>query len=69
MRDIGLESVLTDFSYRQEFYVRFKGPEESTLSTGGTRSIMVIDQVNSSVRRWPLEDPCRIAGSVPLQEP
>lgn len=69
MRDVGLELVLTDLTCRQEFYVRFKGPEESTLSTGDTRITMVIDQVHSSVRRWPLENPCRTAGSVPLQEP
>ncbi|KKA21564.1 UBC8 functions in catabolite degradation of fructose-1 [Rasamsonia emersonii CBS 393.64] len=34
MRDVGLELVLTDLTCRQEFYVRFKGPEETPFAGG-----------------------------------
>ena len=51
---------------RQEFYVRFKGPEESMFC----RTDPALHHANypSTIYRRSLEDPRRAARSVPIQE-
>ena len=55
----------------QEFYVRFKGPEESASIP---QDVQFADEVylttfHSTIRWRPMEDPRRTARPIPLQEP
>jgi hypothetical protein len=51
---------------RQEFYVRFKGPEESMFCR--TEPALHHANYSSTIYRRSLEDPRRAARSVPIQE-
>lgn len=53
---------------RQEFYVRIKGPDESMWCYALYCMRSGLLTMNSTVFRWPLENPRRTTRSIPLQE-
>ena len=64
----GQKTSAHDYPYcRQEFYVRFKGPEESMLDISGIGCCWLTGCL-STVQRRPVEGPCGVTRPVSIQK-